>query len=96
VKTLFETVAPGFKDRAGGYTRVLHLGPQRSDDAEMAIFEWVNYIPQPPKKRKKKTPAEQKETPGAAKDSSARKGKRKAKEGETKAAPKKKTAEKPG
>ena len=65
VKALFDTVAPAFKDRAGGYTRIVRLGPQRSDNAEMAILEWVNYIPQPPKKRKKKTPAGEKEAPGA-------------------------------
>jgi large subunit ribosomal protein L17 len=58
VKVLFDTVAPAFKDRQGGYTRVLHLGRRSSDSSEMAILEWVNYIPQPPKKKKEKTPAD--------------------------------------
>jgi large subunit ribosomal protein L17 len=69
VKTLFEAVAPAFKDRQGGYTRILHLGRRASDSSEMAILEWVNYIPQPPKKKKEKAPAGKAATaPAAAKD----------------------------
>ncbi len=67
VKTLFETVAPAFKDRAGGYTRIMRLGRRGSDSSEMAILEWVNYIPQPPKK-KKKTPAGEKGAAAPAAD----------------------------
>lgn len=62
VKVLFDTVAPAFKDRAGGYTRIIRLG-RRSDSSEMCLLEWVNYIPQPPKK--KKTPAKDKAQAGA-------------------------------
>ncbi len=51
VKVLFDAVAPAFKDRAGGYTRIIKLGRRSSDSAEMAILEWVNYVPQPPKKK---------------------------------------------
>lgn len=92
VRVLFENVAPSFKDRAGGYTRVIHLGPWRSDNAEMAILEWVNYIPQAPKVRKKKEKPGEKAAPGAAaKASPAKQAKAKAKE-EKKAAAKKKTA----
>ena len=50
VGTLFSAIAPAFKDRAGGYTRIMKLG-RRSDSAEMAILEWVNYVPEPPKKK---------------------------------------------
>jgi large subunit ribosomal protein L17 len=57
VKVLFDTIAPAFKDRAGGYTRIMRLGRRASDSSEMCLLEWVNYIPQPPKK--KKTPAQQ-------------------------------------
>jgi len=58
VGTLFSTIAPAFKDRPGGYTRVLRTGVRRrSDSSEMAILEWVNFIPQPPKKKKAKTAA---------------------------------------
>ena len=40
VRKLFDEIAPRFKDRPGGYTRVLHLSKRRvGDDASMALFE---------------------------------------------------------
>ena len=53
VKILFENIAPAFKDRAGGYTRIVRLGRRTGDGAEMAILEWVNFVPQAPKKKAK-------------------------------------------
>jgi large subunit ribosomal protein L17 len=41
VKVLFDEIAPGFADRAGGYTRITKLGPRMSDSSEMVILEWV-------------------------------------------------------
>lgn len=41
VNVLFETIAPGFAGRAGGYTRITKLGQRMSDASEMVILEWV-------------------------------------------------------
>lgn len=41
VRSLFNDIAPGFSERPGGYTRIMKLGKRRSDNAEMAILEWV-------------------------------------------------------
>lgn len=38
---LFNEIAPTYKDRNGGYTRVLKIGPRRGDGAEMAIIALV-------------------------------------------------------
>jgi large subunit ribosomal protein L17 len=41
VHILFDKIAPLFKDRSGGYTRILRVGTRRGDVAQMAILEWV-------------------------------------------------------
>src|SRR3981081_2724398 len=41
VYKLFEEIAPRYMERPGGYTRILKLGPRRSDATEMVFLELV-------------------------------------------------------
>ncbi len=41
VSELFEEIAPRYNERAGGYTRLIHLGQRQGDAARMARLELV-------------------------------------------------------
>lgn len=63
VKKLFETLAPRFADRKGGYTRIVRLGFRRGDSAEIALVELIGSEYQPPKEgpKSKRTKEQKKE-----------------------------------
>ena len=68
VKKLFETIAPQYKERKGGYTRIVRLGRRGSDGSEMVVLEWVDLAPVD-RRRKASAEATNAET---AKDGSAK------------------------
>src|SRR5512139_2888433 len=62
VKRLFDEIAPNFKDREGGYTRVYKLGWRQGDGAPLSLVELVCYAA--PEEQKKSTIKRAKEVLG--------------------------------
>jgi large subunit ribosomal protein L17 len=75
VVKLFEDIGPRFRSRAGGYTRILKMGPRPGDSAPMAVMQLVEGEAaatkpaggEPSKGKKKKEAAPKKEKAPAKK-----------------------------
>lgn len=88
VKRLFDVIGPMFGERAGGYSRVLHLAkPRVGDAAPRAILEWVG------ESERREKAAEEQKALAAEKNAKGRK-KKKAAEASAAPAPKEKGTEK--
>ena len=75
-KKLFETIAPWYKERPGGYTRIIRKGRRLGDAGEIAIFELVKSEEQRAEDRRKRLEAA--EAKDAAKAEGTKRGRNKA------------------
>lgn len=69
VKKLFDTIAPEYADRNGGYTQIFKIGPRRGDAAEMAIIRLIPASAEPEKPAKKASSAKKTDAKKAAEKS---------------------------
>jgi large subunit ribosomal protein L17 len=66
VKRLFDEIAPRFKERNGGYTRVVKFGFRRGDAAPLSVVEFSDHsVEAPARKPRKKRARREEETPAA-------------------------------
>ncbi len=77
IDKMINVIAPVFKDRNGGYTRIIKTGKRFNDNASTAILEWVEAIPVEVKKETKKVANKETKTPVKKSRLSLRKGKEK-------------------
>jgi large subunit ribosomal protein L17 len=61
VKKLFDEIAPRFKDRQGGYTRVVKFGFRRGDAAPLSIIEFTGLDEKAEAKKPRKKRAQRRE-----------------------------------
>jgi large subunit ribosomal protein L17 len=66
VRKLFDTIAPRFKDRPGGYTRIVKIGIRRGDAAPVSIIELVGGEAAPAEQKPRRRRRRQAVAQGAA------------------------------
>ena len=62
LKKLFDEIAGKYKERPGGYTRIIKLGMRRGDNAPISVLELVGEELKPKRRKKSKTGAEKRST----------------------------------
>ncbi len=60
VKKLFDEIAPQFKERPGGYTRIVKFERRRGDAAALSVIEFTGTSDTVQKKARKKSPKKDK------------------------------------
>ena len=60
VGKLFSDLSARFRDRAGGYTRIVKMGYRTGDNAPLSVIELIGLVPKEKQKVKKKTAAAKK------------------------------------
>ncbi|KKS96038.1 MAG: 50S ribosomal protein L17, large subunit ribosomal protein L17 [Candidatus Gottesmanbacteria bacterium GW2011_GWA2_43_14] len=74
VHKLTHEIAPRFKDKVGGYIRMIQLGRRHGDNAQEVLLEWT--VPEPVPVKAAKVPAAKKTAKPEAKKEVKKKGKK--------------------
>src|SRR6187551_2178770 len=74
-RKLFDTIAPWYAERQGGYTRIIRIGRRLGDAGEMAIFELVKTVEQKAEDRKRRIEAAEAKELAKSGDAAAKKKK---------------------